>query len=285
MLISVDHFKKMYMFTIYRLTTSYTTCRMEKTKLNASETDETQGRSSKLLLQGVRVQRFKEFLHLRNRGDTSEWAWMKLVESEAVFQQPILPFSHHELGAVTHTSTRRIKGVNNIARDADSIRNLLTQVRQSIKLQISARAKRFASATEDTSETGHGLSIGADFSFLAPENEREVLVGGDILMAPVLLQFSYRGPDSPTLHRHATHCAVKIRFTNCSSKMRSIDLCFDSKCMISKLLSLKLLPFPMLPQYMMCISARDPALAQPLIAVCGTGASQDESGRCDSRAE
>lgn len=225
-----------------------------------------ESRSSKQLLKCVRVLRFKEFLHLRNQGDTRVWAWIKLVESEAVLQQPILPFSHHELGAVTHTSTRRIKGLNDIARDADSIRNLLNRVRQSIKLQISAREKLVSEATDEIPQAGHGLSIGANFSFLAPENESEVLVWGGILMAPVLLQFSYRGPNSPTLHRHATHCAIKIRFTEYSSKMRSIDLCFDSKCIIRKLLSLNLLPFPMLPQYVMCVGARDPASAQPLIA-------------------
>lgn len=224
-----------------------------------STTVESQRRHPTQLLQELRVERFREFLKLRNRGNTSQWAWFKLVESDAVFQQPILPFSHHELVAVTHTSTRRIKGAQDIARDADSLRT-----------------------------SGHGLSIGADLSLLAPDNERGILqtvVGENLLMAPALLQFSYRGPDSPILHRHLTHCAVKIRFPADSSKMKSIDLCFDSKCMISTLISLKLLPFPVLPQYIMCTSARDAASAQPLIAACGMGASQVESGQRDSSAE
>ena len=67
-----------------------------------------------------RIERMKEFLDLRTRGDISEWyvrsqqmpwlnfypttilrSWLKLVEQDVVCVEPLMPYFHHELGSFT----------------------------------------------------------------------------------------------------------------------------------------------------------------------------------------
>jgi hypothetical protein len=117
----------------------------------------------------TRIERMNELLHLRSAGcmneagaSTSEWAWLKLVEVDAVLTTPMLPFSHHELGIVSPLSSRCIRGLRAIAKDADSLQNLCAQIQVCAKIRYRRELKASTSLTAaprraSTRSTNHPL--------------------------------------------------------------------------------------------------------------------------------